>query len=478
MLVAILIFLATYLVLGIGRLPGFRIDRTGAAIIGASLMVAANVLTLDEAWAAINYDTIILLFGMMIVVANLRLSGFFTLVAAWVVEHAHRPLLLLSGIVLVSGVFSAFFVNDTMCLVLTPLVLEITERLRRNPVPYLLAVAMASNIGSVATITGNPQNMMIGTFSHISYRAFAAALAPIAAVGLVLRSGGDRSVVPGRVPAGAELELEHRPTRVNRALMWKSILASAAMIVFFFAGWPVPKVAVVAGALLLITRRIKPERVYHEIDWGLLVMFIGLFIVIAGIEKTPVLTDLFRAASRFHLERTAPMSLFAAVLSNLVSNVPAVLLFRGFVPQLPDPDARLADPGDVLHAGGKPDGARVGGQPDRVAEGPQPSGDLFLGIRQGRNAADHGYTRGWYLDAKLTNCHPRLHAPGSGFCAPAFRNRTAALPAIIVTDLERNRPVSTEITGYAPAAWCTCTRSPATTGIWSGRPQPDDFWRA
>jgi Na+/H+ antiporter NhaD/arsenite permease-like protein len=185
-LTALLIFGATYLVLAIGRLPGFRVDRTGAAIIGAALMLAANVLTVQEAYNAINYDTIMLLFGMMIVVANLRLSGFFTLVSAWVVEHARRPLWLLSGIVLVSGVFSAFFVNDTMCLVLTPLTLEITEHLRRNPVPYLLAVAMASNVGSVATITGNPQNMMIGSFSHIGYRAFAAALAPVAAVGLLL----------------------------------------------------------------------------------------------------------------------------------------------------------------------------------------------------------------------------------------------------------------------------------------------------
>ena len=170
MLTAFLIFAATYLVIAIGRLPGFRVDRTGAAIIGASLMLATNVLTVQEAYNAINYETIMLLFGMMIVVANLRLSGFFAVVSAWVVEHARRPLVLLAGIVAVSGVFSAFFVNDTMCLVLTPLVLEITRRLGRNPVPYLLAVAMASNIGSVATITGNPQNMMIGSFSAIPYR--------------------------------------------------------------------------------------------------------------------------------------------------------------------------------------------------------------------------------------------------------------------------------------------------------------------
>src|SRR5512138_1505301 len=154
MLAAALIFLATYLVLAVGRLPGFLVDRTGAAIIGAGLMIAFNVLTLEEAYASIDHNTIVLLFGMMIVVANLRLSGFFAAVAEWVVRHAHHRLTLLAAIVLVSGVFSAFFVNDTMCLVLTPLVLEIVTGLRRNPVPYLLAVCMAANVGSVATVTG------------------------------------------------------------------------------------------------------------------------------------------------------------------------------------------------------------------------------------------------------------------------------------------------------------------------------------
>ncbi len=219
MLIPILIFAATYLVLAIGRLPGFRVDRTGAAIIGASLMLAANVLTMKEAYAAIDYDTIMLLFGMMIVVANLRLSGFFALVSAWVVEHAHRPLLLLAGIVLVSGVFSAFFVNDTMCLVLTPLVLEITGRLRRNPIPYLLAVAMAANIGSAATITGNPQNMMIGSFSHIGYRAFAAALAPIAAAGLGLTVAAIALVYRSEFRADTPIEVAHAAVRVHRALL-------------------------------------------------------------------------------------------------------------------------------------------------------------------------------------------------------------------------------------------------------------------
>jgi Na+/H+ antiporter NhaD/arsenite permease-like protein len=323
-------------VLAIGRLPGFRVDRTGAAIIGAALMLAVNALTVEEAYRAIDYDTIMLLFGMMILVANLRLSGFFALVSSRVIEHAHRPLPLLAGVTLVAGVFSAFFVNDTMCLVMTPLVLEITGRLERNPVPYLLAVAMAANIGSVATITGNPQNMMIGSYSHIPYRAFAAQLAPVAAVGLALTVGVIALVYRGEFRKGGVLIMEHRPLRVDRPLLWKSLVVSAAMIVLFFAGAPVPKVAVIAGALLLLTRRVKPERIYREIDWGLLVMFIGLFIVIAGLEKTPLASGLLHGASRYHLERTGPLAVFAALLSNLVSNVPAVLVCKGFVSHLPN----------------------------------------------------------------------------------------------------------------------------------------------
>ena len=337
LLTPLLIFAGTYLVVAIGRLPGFRLDRTGAAIVGASLMVAFNVLSAGEAWAAINYDTILLLFGMMIVVANLRLSGFFSLVSAWVVEHARGPIWLLSGIVAVSGVFSAFFVNDTMCLVMTPLVLEITKRLGRNPIPYLLAVAMASNIGSVATITGNPQNMMIGNFSGIPYRTFAAALAPVAAIGLLLTVLVISMVYRVEFRRDSTLRIEHKTVRIRRELLWKSLGASAVMIVLFFAGLPVSKVALTVGALLLVTRRIKPDRMYREIDFHLLVMFSGLFVVVAGIEKTSLSADLFTFASRYGLDRAAPMSIFTAILSNLVSNAPAVLIFKSIVPKMADP---------------------------------------------------------------------------------------------------------------------------------------------
>ena len=338
MIAAALVFLGTYLVLTIGRVPGFRIDRTGAAIIGASLMIAFRVLTIDEAIRSVDYETLILLFGMMIVVANLRLSGFFALVSAWTVEHTHHPITLLAAIVLVSGVLSAFFVNDTMCLVLTPLVLDIATRLRRNPVPYLLAVAMAANIGSAATITGNPQNMMIGAFSRISYRAFASAIAPISAIGLVLTVALIAAMYRGEFVGVPRIDIERPRVRVNRALLWKSVAAAGAMIVLFFAGFSVPKVAVVTGAVLLITRRVKPEKVYREIDWSLLVLFAGLFVVIAGVEKAVLGGDFPELVKRLRLDRTGVLTAWSAVLSNLASNVPAVLVFKPFVSTLPRPE--------------------------------------------------------------------------------------------------------------------------------------------
>src|SRR5262249_45798663 len=160
-----------------------------------------------------------------------------------------------------------FFVNDTMCLVMTPLVLEVATALRRNPIPFLLAVAMGSNIGSVATITGNPQNMMIGNFSRIPYGEFLIREAPVAAIGLVVAVAVVATVYWKEFRVEELLSPEQPRVRINRVLMWKSVMVSLVMILFFFLGWPVPVVALLAGAALLITRRVKPEKVYHEIDW-------------------------------------------------------------------------------------------------------------------------------------------------------------------------------------------------------------------
>ncbi len=337
MWITLAIFAASYAAVAIGRVPGLRMDRTGAVIAGAALMIAFRALTLHQAFEAIDYETIALLFGMMIVVGHLRLSGFFALLTAWVVDHAHRPLTLLAGIAFASGVLSAFFVNDAVCLALTPLVIDVAIKLRRNPVPYLLALAMASNAGSVATVTGNPQNMMIASFSHIGYAAFAAALAPVAVVSLAITVAVIAVIYRAEILRPAALQVRHEPVRVHRAMMLKALAAAAAMLCALFAGWPSPEAALLAGAALLFTRRVKPERVYREIDWSLLALFTGLFVVVGAIELTPFPADVFHAAARFHPERAVPMSLFCAALSNLVSNVPAVLLFRAFVERLPHP---------------------------------------------------------------------------------------------------------------------------------------------
>ncbi|MBA3830682.1 MAG: anion transporter [Chthoniobacterales bacterium] len=334
--IAVAIFALTYVIIGIGRLPPLRIDRAGAALLGAALMVACGVLTLPEAYRAIDFDTITLLLGMMIVVANLRLSGFFGVVNNWGVTRARHPLILLVAVTLVSGIFSAFLVNDTICIVLTPLVFELVTRLRRNPIPYLLAVAMASNVGSTATITGNPQNIIIGSLSHIPYGRFAAALSPIAAIGLALTAALLAFFFPNEFWTRARLEGESFEVSANWPLLWKAVLLTAAMVVAFFLGQPAAKVAILAGALLLLTRRLKPAKVYREIDWSLLVMFSGLFIVVAALEKSVLDPQILAQVKALHLEKTALLSFVTAALSNLVSNVPAVLVLKPFIAQLAD----------------------------------------------------------------------------------------------------------------------------------------------
>ncbi len=332
------IFAGAYLALAIGKIPGLRIDRAGVALVGASLKVGAGVLTLDEASKAVDFGTIALLLGIMIVVANLRLSGFFALATAIVARHVRRPIVLLATVVFVSGFFSAFLVNDAICLVLSPLVLELSLSLKRKPTPYLLAVAMASNIGSTATITGNPQNIMIGSFSGVPYFQFTLALAPVALAGLVLTvlllalAYRAEFLVADRIAAVSPV------VRVQKALLARALLATGTMVALFFAGQPPAKATIVIGGLLLLTGRIKSERIYREIDWSLLLMFVGLFIIVAGAQHALLTPDILAAAGRLHLDQIPVLSIVTAALSNLVSNVPAVLVLRPFVDELHNRD--------------------------------------------------------------------------------------------------------------------------------------------
>jgi Na+/H+ antiporter NhaD/arsenite permease-like protein len=340
-LAAYLIFFGSYFVFALGKFPGMKIDRPGAAIIGAVLMVAFRIVGADEALHAIDFPTIVLLFSMMVVVANLRLGRFFEHIAEWIIARLH-PQHLLPTVIFTCGLLSAFLVNDIVCLVMTPFVLHMARRLELPPVPYLLAVATTSNIGSVATITGNPQNMLIGSLSGIGYREFMVHLGPIAIVGLVLNwaliARAFRGGVSDRAPVAVALsapEFRLAPIRKKPVAVLAGVLAG--VLAAFLAGAPPSMVAAIGAAVLLITRTTDPKKVYAEIDWGLLVFFVGLFVIVAGADRAGLTANLLAPIANWDLHRIPIFVPVTAIVSNLVSNVPAVMLLRTVVVSFPDP---------------------------------------------------------------------------------------------------------------------------------------------
>ncbi|HTR11680.1 MAG TPA: anion transporter [Roseiarcus sp.] len=337
-LAALVILVLTYFGVAAGRIPGLRLDRAGIAFLGGAAMIALGPLSLEDAFRAIDFDTIALLLGMMIVVAHLKVSGVFRALGAFVIDHAHAPFILLVTVTALTGVLSAFLVNDAICLVMAPIVISVIRALDRNPLPYLIAVATASNCGSVATITGNPQNMVIGALSKISYPSFTAALAPVAAVGLAAVVVIVRLVYASEFAFKSALEPHLLPGHVHVGQAIKATLVSLALAVAFFAGVPPTEAALLGGAFLLVTRSIKPRRIYREIDGPLLILFAGMFVVVAGAERALLTPDRVAMAKTFGLDIPWRLSLFTAALSNVVSNVPAVLALRPFIPTFPDPE--------------------------------------------------------------------------------------------------------------------------------------------
>ena len=338
MLAAYLIFLASYLVFAIGRFPGTRIDRPAAAAIGAASMFAFGVLTPQQGLRSIDYSTIVLLFAMMVVVAGLHLAGFFEWVTDIFVAHV-RPGLLLPVVIFTSGMLSAFLVNDIVCLLMAPLIMQVCRQLSRRATPYLLALATASNIGSTATITGNPQNILIGSLSHIPYLNFLIHLGPVAVIGLFLdwgilymiyfRSGADSGVYSGLSAPQASF------SRPEAHLIFPGVV-TLGVLGGFLAGFPPALVAAVGAAVLLSHPRYPSRQVYGEVDWSLLVFFAGLFLIVGGAEQAGIAQRLLALAEQFNLHNRWIFSGVVVLLSNVVSNVPAVMLLKGLLPQFAD----------------------------------------------------------------------------------------------------------------------------------------------
>jgi Na+/H+ antiporter NhaD/arsenite permease-like protein len=336
-LAAYIIFLASYVVFALGKFPGLKIDRTGAAIIGAVAMVGFRVVAPREALRFIDFSTIVLLFSMMLIVGNLHLVGFFEWTAEAVLRRL-KPHQLLPAVIFTCGILSAFFVNDIVCLVMVPFVLNITRRMRLNPLPYLLAVATASNIGSVATITGNPQNMLIGSFSGIRYRDFLWHLGPVAVIGLFVNWGILHWVHMRKVQWIEEKDRIPLPP-LDLSRLAKPAVVVTAVVIGFFAGVDPALMAALGAAVLLITRTLEPQKLYKEVDWGLLVFFVGLFLIVGGAENAGITARLLDVARHWNLQSTGVFTIAVAVLSNIASNVPAVMLVKSLVPGFADPHA-------------------------------------------------------------------------------------------------------------------------------------------
>ena len=342
MIAGLVIFAATYLLIAVQRLPFIHLNRPAASLVGAVAMVVAGVLTPQQAYAAIDLDVIVFLLGLMLIVGYLEVGKFFEWAADAVLHRAGTPPRLLAAAVVGGGLLSAFFVNDTICLVVTPVLLVALGTLRVRPTPYLFGLAMGANVGSVVSITGNPQNMLVGIWSGASFGGFLARMLPVGAGGLVLTYVVLRRAFRDELARPFPEEVATAPVALDRPLVMKGLAAFGVAVVAWLAGASLPGAAIAAGALMVLVAQRDPGDAIERVDWDLLLFFASLFVVMRGLEATGAVAWIDRRALALAQGASpwrdaAVVSGVMVALSNLISNVPAVILWRGTVPTLPDP---------------------------------------------------------------------------------------------------------------------------------------------
>ena len=338
---SLLIFIFTYIIISAQKMKWHRLDRPSGALLGAVLMVLAGVLTLDEAYRAIDFNTILLLLGMMLVIAYLKIANCFKYLSYLLITHARNSFLLLCFVSFSSGILSALFVNDTICLMFTPLLILALNQTKLNPIPFLIALATSSNIGSVVTLTGNPQNMLIGVFSKIPYVDFTIHLLPIGLLSLA----ANVFIIYLLFRKDINFKKMDAITLIKPELDIKLTTKSLVVLFFIFLGFiftgNLPLSAITGGLALLIISGTKPQHAMEKVDWTLLLFFSGLFIVVGGINKAGFLTLAHNAVEPY-LGKTVSsqiihFSIFSVIASNLVSNVPFVLLSSTWIDKFIDP---------------------------------------------------------------------------------------------------------------------------------------------
>jgi Na+/H+ antiporter NhaD/arsenite permease-like protein len=322
------VFVCVYLGMILGEIPGLALDRAGVALLGALVLVVTDVVPLPQGWAAVDVPTVALLFGLMVVSAQLRLAGFYTRVARSLTASSHSPAGLLALVVLASGILSAVLANDIVCLAMTPVLLEACVRRGLDPKPFLIALACAANVGSAATIIGNPQNILIGQMLKISFAGYLLDGGVPAAMGLVAVWGIIAYAHRGKWHREMPLPEIHAPE--PRAWQTAKGLGVLALLVLAFLFAPLPREVMALGGagILLLSRTTQSKKLLQLVDWQLLVLFIGLFVLNRAILDSGLLAEMVGGLKSVGIDPARPGWLFALAvgLSCVVSNVPATLL--------------------------------------------------------------------------------------------------------------------------------------------------------
>ena len=327
------VFGVVYLGMFLGGLPKLKLDRSGVALLGAIAVIALTSQTAEHAARAVDVPTIVLLFAFMVLSAQMRLGGFYTAVTQRVPALPVAPQGLLALLLVVAGALSAVFSNDVVCLAMTPLVARLCLQRALAPLPFLVGLACAANIGSAATLIGNPQNMLIGSVLQLPFGAYLRQAVLPVALGLALlwawlvwAPGATLTADSTPTPAnGADVELRpYDPVQTAKGLL----VAGALMVIFLFTDWPREVAALVGAAVLLLSRRLHSSQVMGFVDWQLLLLFIGLFVVNQAFETTGLAAQAvaWMAGHGVHLAEPGVLLVAGVALSNLVSNVPAVML--------------------------------------------------------------------------------------------------------------------------------------------------------
>ena len=332
------VFLAVYAGLALGRFPGFQLDRTGIALLGALALVASGDVTETAAWDSIDKGTVGLLFGLMIVSAQLEMAGFYAWVTARLAKLGVGPATLLAVLVATSGIMAALLTNDVIALTMAPVLVDICRQRRLNPVPFMLGLAFSANAGSVATLMGSPQNMLIGEklnlhFGQFLWEAGVPAVISLVAVWAILallyRGRWALETAPDETSQAA-------PAPLARVDVIKGLVVAGLLIGFFlFSDMPRDVLALAAAAILLLNRHYRSRELLEHVDWQLLVLFFGLFVVNGALQQTQLPQHLMAHIQSGGLDLKSPAWFFVltAVLSDVVSNVPCVMLLLPFASQ-------------------------------------------------------------------------------------------------------------------------------------------------